>query len=236
MGQEALLRLKASSAIIVGLNDAGLTCANYLVRAGIGKLGLLDDGGITKSDLASSNLFSLKDVGQRKAAFANQQFSSFGSGTEIITHLQKFDSHSTESVLARYNLVIDGLSDWQEKLLASDLCMHLGKPLVHHALLGMRVHAFTCIPGSSACLRCVLTKMGLEDLPHSTTSKTTFGPASGLAGSLQAAEAIKLICHLGLTHQNTLICFDILKSEFYNLHGLDPEHDCPDCGRPNLDS
>jgi len=152
------------------------------------------------------------------------------AGVGSIDTAGEFDAHNAEEIFGPYQLVLDALSGWQEKLLASDICMHLKKTLVHSACSGFNFQVFTMVPGKSACLRCVLCHTGQEDLPRQSNSLEVFQPMADMAAIMQACEAIKVLSHLGVAPAEVLLQYDAFRREFSTVTGLGKRADCPDCG------
>lgn len=151
--------------------------------------------------------------------------------TRVHTQNWQFNSADAEALFRQVDAVIDGLNNWQHKLVASDLCMQLGKPLIHAGGAGFRYQVYTMAPPKSACLRCVFPEVGMDDVPLTPTDANTLSPVAAMVGALQALEAIKIVAKLGATQGNELWKFDWLSGEFETIRGLDPRFDCPDCGR-----
>jgi molybdopterin/thiamine biosynthesis adenylyltransferase len=141
-----------------------------------------------------------------------------------------FDAHDSEELIRNFDVVVDAMSDWQLKLVASDACMHLSKPLVHVGGEGFRYQLYTMRSGVSACLRCVFPRIGIDDFPKAQNDDALFAPVNGVLGSLQAIEAAKLAARLGASQGNELFKFDFLSGEMEMVTGLDAVSDCPDCG------
>jgi len=210
MNADAQVRLLNGSALILGLEGTGLAVAEYLASAGVGRIGLVDE---------EEKLRDCIDVLRK-----------INSDVRVDAQNVSFDSHSADSVLKEYDVIVDSLSDWQGKLLASDVAMHLNKPLVHGGLFGFACQIFTMIPGRSACLRCALPFVGLEDVPMEKLN-AAFAPTVAVASAMQASAVIKLIAELGGIGGTTLIQFDASTLETTNVRNLSCRQDCPDCGQ-----
>lgn len=232
MNEDSQKQLASAHVILLGLNNSASACAVYLVEAGIGRLTLVDQLRVEDSDLNEQFIFEESNVGQFKVDAARKYLLSRNTNVAIDTVKTPFNAHTAEQILSRADIVVDALEDWQSKLLASDVCMQLGRTLVHAHIHGFEFHIYNMIPGRSACLRCVLAKVGLEDLVSTTAAYATLGPLSGMAGCFQAIEVIKLVTGLGTTPGNHLIKFDSLRRDFDDVTDLGPRPDCPDCGRP----
>lgn len=233
MNEARQLKLNNASAVIIGLTPPGLSCAINLAQAGIGKLILQDHASVQLSDLSTHFLFSADDIGAKKTEALQSKLSKLHPQLNIEINSDKFNVHNAEKLLQTAGIAIEALENWQDKLLASDSCMRLLKPLIHSGIIAYSFHVFSMIPSRSACLRCVFAKLGLEDFPPDGIQKGMLGAIASLVGSFQAAEAIKLITQIGTISGNHLLRFDVLRSEFDDMTELTSRSDCPDCGRAN---
>lgn len=215
MSEAAQARLLRGCVLILGAAPNALQAARYLAEVGIGSLLLVDE-----------DLRTLSAI--RKELAESPRFSP---DTNVSCFAWKFDAHSAEDPINKADVIIDGLVNWQDKLLASDVCMQLQRSFIHAGGAGFRFQIFCMRPSKSACLRCVFPQVGIDDFPLNADQSLTAPPIAALAGSMQALEAIKLIAQIGATQGNELLKFDGLSGEIEVLRGLDPRADCPDCGR-----
>ncbi len=212
MSAEVLGRLSGGSVLITGVQSSGVIAAKHLVEAGVGKVWLVDED-------------------PKVLASAYKLAEAVSSQSQVFCRAWKVDAHDAETVFSQCDVIIDGLSNWQEKLLVSDVCMHIGKPLVHAGGSGFRYQFFTMCPSRSACLRCAFPMAGIDDVPLTPPEHKSIAAVLGIVGAWQALEAIKLIAKIGAIQGNELTKIDWLSGEFETIRGLDPRPDCPDCGR-----
>lgn len=224
-------RLFNANVVIIGLNPVGTNCAKNLAQAGVGHLTLIDPGLVQTSDLSSHNIFCVDDINKPKVDVVRRHLQELNPEIVVRNCFYKFDAHNADKHLEESDLATEALDNWQDKLLASDCCMHTKTPLIHSGLMMFSFHVFCMIPGRSACLRCVFARLGLEDFPPEGFNHGVLGAVASLAGAFQAAEAIKLITQIGTVSGNHLLRFDILRSEFDDMTELVGRSDCPDCGR-----
>lgn len=203
--------MSRGSVLIAGVQQSGLVAARHLVEAGIGKLSLIDED----PKALSSAYKTLDGVSQ----------------TEVRCRAWKIDGHDAEAVFADTDVVVDGLTCWQDKLLVSDVCMQIGKPLVHAGGSGFRYQLYTMRPQRSACLRCAFPMAGIDDVPLEPPEHKSISAVLGMIGAWQAVETIKLVAKIGASQGNELTKIDWLSGEFETIRGLDARLDCPDCGR-----
>jgi molybdopterin/thiamine biosynthesis adenylyltransferase len=213
MTRQAQARLLQGKVLILGANAlAGATSRN-LIEVGLGTVLVVDE-----SDGA------LKEV---HASVTRESASS--SDTKFSTRSREFGSDQLESLVGDFDVVVDAAEDWQHKLLISDICMSKKKPLIHAGVIGFRFQLYAMLPGRSACLRCTLPIIGIDEVPLEPPDFGIFRPVSELVGAWQAVETVKLVGNLGVTQGNELFKFDCLSGEFEVVRGLDPQRDCPDC-------
>ncbi len=198
-----------------GNGTTGAIAAQYLHACGVGTVTVADkDSTVVDHLRKSSRLATNPD-------------------SSVYPKVWSGDSNEIEELVVEHEVIVDGLKDWQDKLMLSDLCMSTGRPLVHAGVIGFRLQCYTMLPGKSACLRCALPKVGIDDVPIEPP-KSFFCSAAvilDIAGALQGLEAMKLVAQLGATQGNEFIKLDGLSGEFEVFRGLDPSKDCPDCGR-----
>jgi adenylyltransferase/sulfurtransferase len=149
---------------------------------------------------------------------------------ELISEYPLGDGNRPEELLRDCQIVVDGLFGWREKLELSDMCMQYRKPLVHAGGGGLRYQLFSMVPGRSACLRCVLSMVDMEDFTHTRKEEGSLYAMDSLVGSYLALEVVKLVGKVGASQGNELFKIDGLSGEIEVLRGLDRNEDCPDCG------
>lgn len=211
LNSNALNLVSRGSVLIAGVQLSGLVAARHLVEAGVGKLSLIDED----PKALSSAYKALDGV----------------SETEVSCRAWKIDGHDAEAIFADTDVVVDGLTSWQDKLLVSDVCMQIGKPLVHAGGSGFRYQLYTMRPQLSACLRCAFPMAGIDDVPLQPPEHKSISAVLGMIGAWQSVETIKLLAKIGASPGNELTKIDWLSGEFETISGLDARPDCPDCGR-----
>ena len=213
--EDCQARLMKARILILGATETAFVCADHLMRLGTGHL-----------ELAGASHYDMHLLAERLDVLHPQP-----TDTHVSVADRTFDAHDSEELIASFDVVVDGLNDWQLKLVASDACMHLSKPLVHVGGEGFRYQLYTMRPGRSACLRCVFPRIGIDDFPKAQDENALFSPVQGVLGALQAIEAAKLAANFGASQGNELFKFDFLSGEMEMITGLDGVADCPDCGK-----
>lgn len=229
MTEPAQRRLLSGSAIILGASGSGPYAINNLSRLGIGKIVVID----SRLRILSSLQKALTNAPDQHQNFVSRshKLDSFNRDTKISFKAKSFNDDTIEELIAQCDVAIDSLTDWQNKLLLSDICMRLEKPMIHSGIAGFRYQFFSMLPGKSACLRCALPLAGIDDVPLQPSQPGEIDAILAMVGAWQAIEAMKIIAHLGASQGNELFKFDCLSGEFEIIRGLDPQSDCPDCGK-----
>lgn len=207
-------KLFAGRVLVLGAGAIARTLARDLALAGIGHIHLISQ---SLSDLSAS-----RDYLARLSAPDSQLTFKLIDET-LSSHLEK--------AIVEYDVVVDADSDWQMKLLASDVAMRVNRPVVHAHTVGLRCHLYCMVPGRSMCLRCLLTELEMEDYPRDAGQYGALPSLDSIVGGFQSLEVVKLLSGLGVSQGNELLQIDGLSGEIEVLRGLDPRSDCPDCGR-----
>jgi molybdopterin/thiamine biosynthesis adenylyltransferase len=232
MSAAAQRKLGNATVVLFGLGGVGCACAAYLAEAGVGTLVLVDPAELSERDLPEQVLLTSADLGKSKVEAVKSSLLKLNPTTNISTYKERCDTHSAERFISDADVVVESISDWQEKLSASDACMHMGKTLIHAGVRAFEFQVYVMIPGKSSCLRCMFAETGIEDVVSpSDGPRGVLGPVAGMAGAFQAIEAIKLICGLGATPGSSLTKFDALRRYVDQIIELGPRAGCPDCGR-----
>lgn len=214
LSREQQEKLQAAHVLVLGAGAVAGACVENLLDSRIGSI-----------QLACSELPRLSQLRQRLAQGEGEQNSRLQ-----FQLVESFDMASAEALIKNNLLVIDMLDDWQSKLLVSDLCMSLRRPLLHCAIASMRVQLFLMQPAKSCCLRCLLAALGIEDTIMEEGAQAAFPAFNKFVGASLALAAVKLISGFGASQSNELIKIDALSGEIEVLRGFDPVADCPDCG------
>jgi len=159
---------------------------------------------------------------------------SSGSGSvltfELIERYPAGNEERSNELLKDCHIVVDGLNSWSEKLELSDMCMQTRRPLLHAGGGGLRYQLFSMVPGRSACLRCLLAMVDMEDFSRIRKEEGSLYAMDSLVASYLALEAVKIVGKVGASQGNELFKIDGLSGEMEILRGMDPNKDCPDCG------
>lgn len=233
---EGKKKLAESSVLIIGAGGLGSPSAMYLTAAGIGTLGIADGDTVSISNLHRQILHRPDRNGILKVKSAEKTLKDINSDINIITYPYFLNDENIIDVIKKYDFIIDASDRIENKFLINDACVLAEKPFSHAGILKYGGQIMTCIPHKSACLRCIL-----EDIPENSmptcASAGIVGMTCGVAGSIQATEAIKYITGAGEILTNKLLSFDILSMEFRKISFTQHSPYCRICGEnPNIEN
>ena len=229
IGEAGQQRLLESSAVLVGCGALGTALANLLVRAGLGRLRILDRDFVEPSNLQRQTLFEESDAREAlpKAVAAERRLRAINSGVAIEGIVTDLGPKNAEELLQGFNLILDGTDNFDTRFLLNDAAIHLNVPWIYAAVVASYGVTLTVLPGDTACLACALES---DDVPESrppvgtpTGTEDTcdtvgvLGSAAGVIASIQAAEAIKLLLGKTETAGGRLVSFDVWSGRYQSV-------------------
>lgn len=200
-GDDAQRRLSEARVLIVGAGGLGCPVSQYLVAAGVGTIGIVDDDRITMSNLHRQILYTTADIGKLKAAVAVERLQEQNPETLLIAYPIRVSSDNVMELVAGYDLVIEGTDNIGTKCLLNDACVLSGKPLVYGAVYQREGHVSVWNvlhdDGSySPNYRDVFPAIERAQVPNCREGGV-MPPLVGIVGSMQANEAIKYFTQRG---------------------------------------
>lgn len=196
MGQEGQECLKSASVLCIGAGGLGSPALLYLAAAGIGRIGLVDDDTVDISNLQRQVLFKETDQGTPKVEAAKAALAELNSECQIEAYHERFNTENAENLVNNYDVIIDGTDNFSSKFLINDACVKFGKPLVYGSILGFVAQVSVFWAGHGPCYRCLYPKPPSGHIPNCAEAGV-IGAMAGIAGTVQALEAIKMA--LGFT-------------------------------------
>ena len=201
-------RLRSARAMVVGAGALGCPAATYLVAAGIGCIGVVDDEDVEVSNLHRQPLHLTPDVGARKAENATVKLGFLNPGVVLEPFPARLEEMNAEPLLAGADVVVDCSDSFSTRYLVNETCCALGIPLVEAGVLGLSGLVLSIRPGESACYRCAFPVEPPAGSVPSCREAGVLGALGGIVGSLQALEAIKLLTGVGDPLCDRILQFD----------------------------
>jgi len=216
-GEEGQQRLRAGSVLIVGAGGLGSPAAIYLAAAGVGRIGLVDFDSVDLTNLHRQVLYTTKDIGQPKLEAAASHLRALNPDVVIETHHARLSSDNALDILAGYDVVLDGTDNFPTRYLVNDACVLLRKPNVYGSVFRFDGQLSVFDAARGPCYRCLYSSPAPPHLVPSCAEGGVLGVLPGMVGTMQAAEAIKLIAGIGEPLIGRLLLVDALRMDFRSV-------------------
>jgi molybdopterin-synthase adenylyltransferase len=224
LGQKKILSAKV---LIVGAGGLGSPVAEFLSRAGIGLLGIVDDDKVNLSNLHRQSLYSTSDIRKFKVKIAKDKIKKINPNTKVTIYKIRLNNKNFKKIIKDYDYVVDGSDNFTTKFLLNDYCLKFKKILVTGAISKFDGHIFTFdfknkkIP----CLRCFFQETNISDDLLDCESEGILGTVAGIVGTIQANEILKKILNIGLGLDGYIFILDLLHLKFRKVK-LRKRKDC----------
>jgi len=226
VGEEGQRRIINAKVLIIGAGGLGSPIASYLIAAGVGRIGVLDDDSVELSNLQRQIMHRESDVGRPKVDSV-QRLAAEHNSTVVIDPLnQRLSEDNALELFAAYDLVIDGSDNFATRYLASDAAEITGTPLVWGTLFQFSGQVSVFDPRTGPMLRDIFPEIPDADSVPSCVEGGVFGALCGVVGSVMSTEALKLITGIGLTLSGKLWLYDALAASVRSLEFVaDPQRE-----------
>lgn len=231
VGEPGQLKLLGARALIVGAGGLGSPAALYLAAAGVGTIGVVDDDVVDSSNLQRQVLHNVDRVGMPKVDSARETLVALNPDVKVEMHRERLNSTNALSVMAGYDVIVDGGDNFPTRYLVNDASLHLRIPVVHGSIFRFEGQASAFIPYEGPCYRCLHREPPPPELAPSCAEAGVLGVLPGVIGSVQAMEAIKILLQIGDTLAGRLMIYDALDQEFTTVT-IRRNPECPACSDP----
>jgi molybdopterin/thiamine biosynthesis adenylyltransferase len=231
VGEEGQARLSHASIVLLGAGGLGAPAALYLAAAGVGRLTLIDDDRVERSNLHRQVIHADARVGMSKTESARIALAALNPRVHVETREERLQADSVERLLAGHDLVIDGADNFPARYLLAAASRRLHMPMIYGAVERFtgQVSVFDPRRVDSPCYRCLFPEPpSAADAPNCSEAGV-LGVLPGIVGLLQATEALKLILGIGEPLVGRLLGFDALSMRFRETR-LPRDPACPGCG------
>ncbi|MFQ6086471.1 MAG: ThiF family adenylyltransferase [Candidatus Bathyarchaeia archaeon] len=227
-GQE---RLRRSKAVVIGLGGLGTISALYLALAGVGHLRLVDQDTVELNNLHRQVLYGLKSLRYPKVEAAAERIGQVNSEVKVEPIPENVRESNVDEVIRGMNCVVDGLDNMRTRYLLNRACANQRIPYVFGAAIGIEGNLSVFAPPETPCLECVLPNLDDRYLPTCDV-RGVLGATTGIIGSMQAMEAIKLLAGMSDSLKGKLMVCDF-RDMFFTTIEIFKRSDCPVCrGKP----
>ena len=213
IGQKKIL---SSKVLIVGVGGLGSPVADFLSRAGVGNIGIVDNDKVSLSNIHRQNLYQTSDIGKFKTKIAKKRIKKINPHTKVKAYKIRLNNINFKKIINEYDYIVDGSDNFTTKFLLNDFCFKFKKILVTAAISKFDGHIFTFdfkhkkIP----CLRCFFQESQISDKLINCESEGIIGTVAGIVGVFQANEILKKILNIGKGLDGYIFILDLLNLNF----------------------
>jgi adenylyltransferase/sulfurtransferase len=227
-GQERLLN---SHALVIGAGGLGSPIALYLAASGVGTLTLCDGDTVDLTNLQRQIAHFTHSLGTNKALSAQRTVAAINPDVRVVTVPQRLEGEELDLLVSQADIVLDASDNFATRHAVNRACVKHLKPLVSGAAIRFdgQVTVFDLRRPDSPCYRCLFPEEGDGDEMRCAVMGV-FAPLVGVIGSVQAAEALKLLAGAGETLTGRLLLLDGLRMDWRAIR-LNKDPKCPVCGQ-----
>ena len=219
IGFKGQLKLKNSSVICIGAGGLGSSVLLYLAASGIGRIGIVDNDQVEKSNLQRQIIHETNTVGNLKINSAQERIKRFNPNIEVTTFNKRINSENVIEIIKDFDIVCDCSDNFGTRYLINDACLILNKALVFGSVQGFegQISVFN-LNKKSPNLRDLLPESPVKNNIPSCEEFGVVGVSTGLIGILQVNEIIKIILNKGEILDGKIMIFDLLNMNIKTLN------------------
>jgi adenylyltransferase/sulfurtransferase len=228
IGPEGQASLIDTSVLVIGAGGLGAPVLQYLAAAGIGRIGIVDDDTVERSNLQRQIIHGDNDVGRPKVESAREFISELNPDARVDTHEIRLSSDNATGLVDDYDIVVDASDNFPTRFLVNDACTLAGVPFSHGAVFRFEGQV-TTFTGDGPCYRCLFPKAPPAGTIPDCSTAGVLGVVPGTIGCLQATEVLKIAMGYGETLTGRLLAFDAGGMQVDTVP-IPKDPDCPICG------
>lgn len=222
-------KLLDANVLIIGAGGLGCPVALYLAAAGVGSLTLCDHDQVDLSNLQRQIAHTTRDLGKDKVISLTESIHALNPDTHVNAITQKLEGNELSAHVEKATVVVECTDNFPSRFLLNTYCVQYQKPLVSGAATGFngQVAVFNTTQ-ESPCYNCLYSDVDEQQLSCSETG--ILSPITGVIGSLQATETIKIIAGIGKPLAGKLMVFDGMTMDVRTM-GLAKDPECKTCSQ-----
>jgi len=226
IGEEGQTKLLQSRVVILGCGALGTAQANALVRAGVGRVRIVDRDFVEESNLQRQMLFDEADAKESlpKAVAAERKLRQINSDVHVEGIVADADSSNIEEFIEGFHVVLDATDNFETRYLLNDAAVKLEIPWVYGAVVASYAATMTILPGRTACLTCIFPTSP-RGMHETCDTVGVIGPAVAWAAAIQTTEALKILLGRESDLHASLVAYDLWSNRFQKVNA----HRDPQC-------
>lgn len=228
LGVEGQQAIRETSVLVLGAGGLGSPASFYLASAGVRSITLVDDDTVDLTNLQRQILHTVDRVGVMKAESGRMTLAGINPEVRVVPYLKRAGAAELDELVAAHDLVLDCSDNFATRHAANRACVNHAKPLVSGAAIRFdgQVAVFDTRHADSPCYACLFPEGEGQD--ERCAVMGVFAPLTGIIGSTQAAEALKLAAGIGRPLAGRLLMLDALAMQWHSVR-VPRDPDCPVC-------
>jgi len=213
LGQKKIIESKV---LIIGMGGLGCPAAEFLTRAGVGSIGIIDSDNVDLSNIHRQSLYNISDLKKSKVVTAKKKLKKINSKIKIDCYKIRLSRNNYSKIIKKYDYIIDGSDNFETKFLVNDFCKISEKFLVSGAISKFDGHIFTFDfkNKNTPCIRSFFQEDKISDDILNCEYEGILGTVAGIIGTIQANEILKKILNIGKNLNGYILILDLLNLNF----------------------
>ncbi len=213
LGQKKIIESKV---LIIGMGGLGCPVAEFLTRAGVGSIGIIDSDNVDLSNIHRQSLYDISDLKKSKVIAAKKKLKKINSKIKIDSYKMRLNRHNYSKIIKKYDYIVDGSDNFETKFLINDFCKIFRKFLVSGAISKFDGHIFTFDfkNKSTPCIRSFFQEKKISNDMLNCEYEGILGTVAGIIGTIQANEILKKILNIGKNLNGYILILDLLNLNF----------------------
>ena len=213
IGQKKIIKSKV---LIIGMGGLGCPVAEFLARAGVGFIGIIDSDNVDLSNIHRQSLYDINDLKKSKVVAAKKKLKKINSGIKVRSYKIRLNKLNYSKIIKEYDYIVDGSDNFKTKFLINDFCKVSKKFLVSGAISKFDGHVFTFDfkNKNTPCIRSFFQEDKISDDILNCEYEGILGTVAGIIGTIQANEILKKILNIGKNLNGYILILDLLNLNF----------------------
>ena len=205
-------KIQDAKVLIIGMGGLGCPAAEFLIRSGIGTLGIVDHDRVSLSNIHRQTLYTEKDVNKSKVKIAKKKLNEINSKTKINIFNYKLNKIKFNKIIKNYDYIVDGTDNFESKFLINDISLDYKKFLVVGAISKFDGHIFSFDfkNKNNPSLRDFYQEEVVTDDILNCEYDGILGTVAGIVGTMQANEILRKILNIGQNLNGFILILDLL--------------------------
>lgn len=222
-------KLKEAKVLVLGAGGLGCPALLYLATSGVGNIGIVDFDIVSTSNLHRQILYTYSDIGKPKAEVAYEKLKRINPFINIKYYNVRINNKNIDDLIKDYDIILDSPDNFETRYIIENACCQNNKIIVHGSVSRFQGQISVFTP-ESACYNCIFPNNPNENDIVENMENKIFGPVTGIIGTIQAMECIKMILGIGTPMINTLLCYNALNQSFNKIN-VEKDPECLVCSK-----